>query len=181
MSVPNVPLGIGPPNALVLTVYQGDSDLDLTTVTGVLLNVTRALDGSTATWECNIASSTPTCLVAMYVFERPSAPGTFSVVQGQTGVQSSAPNAVPVGALVWFTSDPERFYTVAASSPTGLTLSSPYLGPTNAMCSAVFTVDVNVQGTYNVSPQLEVVGGSVPTFSFQLNATLPWQTSYRSP
>jgi hypothetical protein len=53
----NVPIGIGPPNALPVTIRQGASTVDLTTVTGVTLNVTREIDGSTTTWVCVIDSS----------------------------------------------------------------------------------------------------------------------------
>jgi hypothetical protein len=61
-------MGIGPPNVLSLTVQQGASSLDLSTVTAVNLNVTRQLDGSTATWTCTIDSQSETELACHYPF-----------------------------------------------------------------------------------------------------------------
>ncbi len=68
MGIPQIPIGIGPPNTLDLTILQDDSELDLTTVTGVSLQVTRSLDGSTATWACTIRSASAGQLVASYPF-----------------------------------------------------------------------------------------------------------------
>lgn len=49
-AIPHFPIGIGPPNVWPITFLQGDSGLDMTTVSAVLLDVTREVDGSTDTW-----------------------------------------------------------------------------------------------------------------------------------
>lgn len=66
--VPNIPVGISVPNYLGLTINSGDSNLDLTTVTALNLQVTRQIDGSTATWACTIVTRTTTQLTAIYPF-----------------------------------------------------------------------------------------------------------------
>jgi len=179
--IPNIPLGIGPPNVLSLTLNQGDSSVDLTTVSAVVLNVVRTLDGSTAQWSCAIASKTSTSLVATYAFQQPAAPGTFAFTNGRPGVTSSVANAVPVGALIFPASQPGVFYAVAAVSGTSVTLSAPYAGSTNAATSATYTTDVNVLGTYDVAPAMTVPMGVVPGYAFQLNAVAPQQCMWRTP
>lgn len=179
--VPNIPLGIGPPNVLSITLNQGDSTLDLTTVTAVVLNVVRTLDGSTAQWACAIASQTSTSVVATYAFQQPAAAGTFAFTNGQPVVTSSVPNAVPVGALLFPSSQPGVFYVVAGVSGTAITLSAPYAGPTNAAATAAYTTDVNVPGTYDVAPAMTVPAGVVPGYAFQLNAVEPQQCMRRTP
>ena len=67
--VPSIPLGISSPNSIGLTINQGDSNLDLTSVTGLTLNVTRAIDGTTAAWVCTIVTKTSTQLQALYSFD----------------------------------------------------------------------------------------------------------------
>jgi hypothetical protein len=179
--VPNIPLGIGPPNVLSLTLNQGDSSIDLTTVTAVVLNVVRTLDGSTARWACAIASKSTTSLVVTYAFQQPAAPGTFAFTNGQPVVTSSVPNAVPVGALLFPSSQPGVFYAVSAVSGTAITLSAPYAGTTNAAATATYTIDVNVLGTYDVAPAMTVPTGVVPGYAFQLNAVEPQQCTWRTP
>lgn len=182
-NIPNVPLGIGPPNNLSMVIYSGSSNLDLTTVSGVTLNVVRTYDGSTATWTCSIPSMTATSteMNALYAFQRPAASGTFSLTNGQTGVVSSVSAAVPVGSLIFFSTQPFIFYTVGAVNGTMITLTTPYSGVTNAAATASYTIDVNVLGMYNIAVLLTAPGGIVPAYSFQLNATPPSQTSQHSP
>lgn len=64
-----VPAGIGPPNALTQTINTTDTATleDLTTVTGISLNVKRA-DGSFQTWSAYIVSATVETLVFGHAF-----------------------------------------------------------------------------------------------------------------
>ena len=71
MGLPCVPIGIGPPNVFTVTVGQGASPLDLTTVTGVSLKVTKTLTGIVSTWACTIVSATAASLVAQHAFATP--------------------------------------------------------------------------------------------------------------
>jgi hypothetical protein len=112
VGIPNVPLGIGPPNVLPFTVLQGDSSLDLTTVTGVSLAVTRQLDGSTTTWACVIDSASATVLVAHHAFQD----GDVDVL----GVYELAPSlAVPEGSV------PTYAMKIAATTPGQTTQRNP--------------------------------------------------------
>lgn len=70
MGVKQIPIGIGPPNNLVLNMVQGDTNLDLTTVTGVTLSVMHVIDKSVSTWVCSVQSgATLTTMVAFYPFQ----------------------------------------------------------------------------------------------------------------
>ncbi len=76
---PNIPLGIGPPNYIGLTIQAGDSNLDLTTVTALNLEVTVAQDQTTYTWACIILTQTPDELTALYPFSAYTAPSMGDV------------------------------------------------------------------------------------------------------
>ncbi len=92
-AVPNFPVGIGPPNVWPITFLAGDSGLDLTTVTGVLLDVQREVDGSTDVWTAQIqGGATPGELVAHVIFsgEEVTTLGRYSV----------APKLVVTGGVV---------------------------------------------------------------------------------
>jgi hypothetical protein len=182
VAVPNVPLGLGPPNNLYVTILSGSTNLDLTTVTGVVLTVVKTLTGAVSQWNCGIQSgATSTQLVAIYAFQQPAASGTFNVVNGQYSVPTTVPNVVPAGSLIWFSSQPGIFYTVSGISSTNITLSTPYTGTTNAAATATYTMDVNVLGIYDIAVSMTAPGGTVPGYSIQLQATLPQQTGLRNP
>lgn len=154
----------------------------MTTVTGVTLLVSKVLNNTTANWVCSIASgATATQLTALYGFQQPAGSGTYSVTNGQTKVTTTASTPLPVGALVWFSSQPLTFYTVASANMLQTVLTTPYTGPTNGAATAVYTMDVNVLGIYDIAVQLTVPGGIVPGYSFSINATPPQQTMLHSP
>ncbi len=68
-AVPNFPVGLGPPNVWPITFLAGDSGVDLTTVTAVLIDVEREVDGSTDTWTATIqGGTTPDELLAHVEF-----------------------------------------------------------------------------------------------------------------
>ena len=176
VGTPNVPLGIGPPNVLLVNVAQGDSSLDLTTVTSVTLAVTKLLTGVSSIWACSIVSATSTALVVQYAFTRTAAPGAFAFANGQSQVIASVSNAVPVGSLIFPASQPNVFYVAAAVSGALITLATPYTGATNAASSASYTSDADTLGTYTIAPQMMTPGGVVPGYAFSIAVTNPGQT-----
>lgn len=179
--IPSIPLGIGPPNVLGLVFRQGFSDLDFTTVTGVTLTVTKTLTGEIDVWPCAILSATPTLLTAGYSFQSAIASGSFAPTTGQKAIPATSPNAVPVGALVTFSSQPLVQYAVVASSTTSITLATAYTGSTNAAATVAWTGDVNVLGTYELAATFTVPGGLWPSYSMVFQATPPGQTNLRNP
>jgi hypothetical protein len=106
VGTPNLPIGIAAPNKLSFTILQGNSSLDLTTVSAVSLLVTRELDGSTATWACVIDSATPSTLVAHHNFV--SDGSDVSVL----GIYELAPQLTVPGGVV-----PAYAMRVQATSP----------------------------------------------------------------
>lgn len=109
-----VPVGIGAPNALTQTINVTDvSGLeDLTTVTGVSLNVLRA-DGSTATWVATIVSATTTTLEWSHTFaSTDTIPDPSAAPDGVVGSYKVVPvltvpgGTVPCYARVLIVTDP---------------------------------------------------------------------------
>jgi hypothetical protein len=81
-----VPIDIGPPMALPITVVSGASGRDLTTIASVYLLVDRG-DGKVVKWPATIASATAQTLQAVHAF----VPGDLPVV----GRYSVSPRMVP--------------------------------------------------------------------------------------
>ena len=193
---PQIPLGIGPPNVLTVSIAQGDSELDLTTVTAIAFLVTKLgqpVQGaaSTSQWSGVIASgATSTVLVATYTFQQPSAAGTFTFTTGSANVTATATTPVPIGALLFPQNQPGVFYQVVSASANSLTLANSFTGTTGSGISANYTIDANVLGTYDIaivmttqaSPSFPywLSGPTIPAYAFQINVQQPSQTAWRS-
>jgi len=68
VSTAQVPFGIGPPNVLAIQVTSPVGGMDLTTATGVTLDVRRPDGTSVGPWAATIqAGATATALVVLYV------------------------------------------------------------------------------------------------------------------
>lgn len=93
-NIAQVPVGVGPPVALIIEVTSPAvaGSLDLTTVTGATLLVKHSYDGSTTTWSATVSNQTQTTCTLTHVFSPSDTP--------QPGVYLIAAQLVVPGGTV---------------------------------------------------------------------------------
>jgi hypothetical protein len=136
-----VPLNVGPPTSIQITLQSPVFGPDLTTVTAVNLGVVRR-DGTTATWACEILSATTRELVVRYTFSGTELTSTGAFILGP---QLTLPGGVvPAESVVLFVSSANAVqpqtetdaWVLATSSVAGNATRFDWSGPYTAPIAA---------------------------------------------